>query len=62
MRKDKTAIYELALALKLTQEYVGDEALPRRRGWTWFDALTKHYPSMLEPSKAESLPVGEEPS
>ena len=49
-RKQRTAIYELAQALKLTQEYVGGELLPRLPGWSWFDALTKHAPEMLEQS------------
>ncbi len=47
-------VYELALAIKLTQEYVGDETLPRQEGWSWFDALMKYYPSMLEqPEKSD---------
>ncbi len=53
-RKQRTAINELAQALKLTQEYVGDDLLPRLPGWSWFDALTKHAPEMLEqPSLSE---------
>lgn len=32
----------LAEALRLTQEYVGDETLPALPGWSWFDAL-EHY-------------------
>jgi len=46
-RKQRTAIYELSLALKLTQEYIGDDLLPRLPGWSWFDALTKHAPELL---------------
>lgn len=46
----RKAIYELSLALKLTQEYVGDNLLPRLPGWSWFDALTEHAPEMLEQS------------
>lgn len=34
---------ELAEALRLTQEYVGDELLPPRPGWSWFDALDAFY-------------------
>ena len=53
-RKQRTAINELAQALKLTQEYVGDDLLPRVLGWSWFDALTKHAPELLEqPSPSE---------
>ena len=32
-------IDELEEALRLTQEYVGDEMLPRLPGWSWYDAL-----------------------
>lgn len=32
----------LATALRLTQEYVGDELLPPLPGWSWFDALNAH--------------------
>lgn len=32
----------LAEALRLTQEYVGDELLPPVEGWSWFDALKAH--------------------
>jgi hypothetical protein len=48
---------ELALALKHTQEYVGDELLPRLAGWSWFDALTKYFPAMLEEEEAAELPA-----
>lgn len=36
------AAAELAQALRLTQEYIGDELLPPIEGWSWFDALSKH--------------------
>lgn len=36
------AAAELAQALRLTQEYIGNEALPPIEGWSWFDALSKH--------------------
>lgn len=32
----------LADALRLTQEYVGDETLPPLPGWSWFDALEQY--------------------
>ena len=54
-QKEQTAIHELALALRLTQEYVGDGLLPRLPGWTWFDALTKHAPEMLEQTDMPAL-------
>ena len=56
-RKEQTAIYELSLALRLTQEYVGDDLLPRRSGWSWFDALTKHAPEMLKQSLSSDMPA-----
>jgi hypothetical protein len=46
---------ELAVALKHTQEYVGDELLPRLAGWSWFDALTKYFPAMLEEEAVNEL-------
>lgn len=33
---------DLATALRLTQEYVGDAMLPPRPGWSWFDALQEY--------------------
>lgn len=32
-------IAQLEEALRLTQEYVGDELLPPLPGWAWYDAL-----------------------
>lgn len=32
---------DLAEALDLTQQYIGDNLLPRQRGWSWFDALNR---------------------
>ncbi len=31
--------YRLAEALRLTQEYIGDDLLPHIDGWDWYDAL-----------------------
>ncbi len=51
-----TTIEELTEALRLTQEYIGDELLPRQEGWSWFDALTKYAPEKLEqPSESYDL-------
>jgi len=33
---------ELAEAIRLTREYVGEESLPAVPGWSWFDA-TQHF-------------------
>lgn len=44
----RAAVLELADALRLTVEYVGTDTLPPLPGWSWFDALSKHAPIMLE--------------
>ena len=49
------AIHELTEAIRLTQEYIGDELLPRKEGWSWFDALTKYAPEKLERSEPYDL-------
>jgi hypothetical protein len=46
--EDAVAIEELTEAIRLTQEYVGDQLLPPKEGWSWFDALTKYAPWKLE--------------
>ncbi len=38
---------KLAEALRLTQEYCGDDLLPPKPGWSWFDAL-EAYKSWVE--------------
>jgi hypothetical protein len=35
----KLAISVLRQAIRLTQEYVGDELMPPLEGWDWYDAL-----------------------
>lgn len=35
----ETVAMQLAEAIRLTREYVGDAVLPAREGWAWFDAL-----------------------
>lgn len=42
------AAQHLAEALRLTVEYVGTATLPALPGWSWYDALAEHYPSMAE--------------
>lgn len=44
----EAAIDELTEALRLTVEYVGNEVLPAREGWTWFDVLKKYRPAVAE--------------
>lgn len=43
-----SAAQQLAEALRLTVEYVGTATLPALPGWSWYDALTAHYPAMAE--------------
>jgi hypothetical protein len=50
----EAAIAELAQAIRLTREYVGEELLPPIEGWSWYDALRRHAP--------HELPASEEPS
>ncbi|WP_326804916.1 hypothetical protein OIE49_29465 [Streptomyces sp. NBC_01788] len=42
-----TAVAELAQALRLTREYVGEDVLPAVEGWSWYDALRRHAPHEL---------------
>lgn len=44
------AVAELAEAIRLTREYVGEELLPPVEGWSWYDALLRHAPSQLPAS------------
>lgn len=39
IEKLETRIYELEWALHFTQEYVGDETLPKEPSWTWWAVL-----------------------
>lgn len=38
---------ELAQAIRLTREYVGEDALPATEGWSWYDALLQWAPGEL---------------
>jgi hypothetical protein len=42
------AIAELTEAIQHTVEYVGTDVLRPYPGWSWYDALTKHSPELLE--------------
>ena len=44
---DRAAVAELAQAIRLTREYVGEELLPAVEGWSWYDALRRHAPHEL---------------
>jgi len=41
-------VQDLVEAIRLTVEYVGNETLPAKRGWSWFDALVKHAPDVAQ--------------
>lgn len=45
----------LATALRHTQEYLGDDVLPRIEGWSWYDALVEYerYTHPMGLSRAE---------
>jgi hypothetical protein len=43
----------LETALRLTQEYVGDEVLPRQPGWAWYDALHPGEPPVPAPKSID---------
>jgi hypothetical protein len=47
LEEAEAAIAELAQALRLTREYVGEELLPPAEGWSWYDALRRHAPHEL---------------
>jgi len=41
--------HDLAEALRLTVEYVGNDTLPAQEGWSWYDALNRYNPDMVRP-------------
>lgn len=49
--EEPIAIYDAALdlanAIRLTVEYVGNDMLPAQVGWSWFDALNRYNPEMV---------------
>lgn len=42
------AIDDLADAIRLTVEYVGNDMLPAVPGWSWFDALMTYRPELAQ--------------
>jgi hypothetical protein len=42
------AVYELAVALRCTVEYIGNDLLPAQEGWAWYDALRKYEPAIAQ--------------
>lgn len=53
-------MYDLATALRLTQEYIGSDALPPLPGWSWWDALTAHYGEPFVPADRRGRPIQDE--
>jgi hypothetical protein len=47
IRRLRAANAELAQAIRLTREYVGEDLLPAVEGWSWYDALRRHAPHEL---------------
>jgi hypothetical protein len=45
---DDSAAYELALAIRDTVEYIGNDLLPAQVGWAWYDALRKYEPGIAQ--------------
>jgi len=45
------AVQELAQAIRLTREYVGEDVLPAIEGWSWYDALCRWAPHELTPEQ-----------
>jgi hypothetical protein len=41
--------HDLAEAIRLTVEYVGNDMLPAIEGYSWFDALKRYNPDMVRP-------------
>lgn len=44
---ESKAVADLATALVQTRDYVHPISLPAREGWSWYDALKKHAPHVL---------------
>lgn len=40
--------YAMALALRDTVEYIGNDLLPAEPGWAWYDALRKYEPGIAQ--------------
>jgi hypothetical protein len=66
LEQAQAAVAELAQAIRLTREYVGEELLPPVDGWSWYDALRRHAPHELtaldgtEQPTTEAAPVREQ--
>ncbi|MGW3511195.1 hypothetical protein [Streptomyces sp. NPDC000994] len=53
----EAAAADLAQALRLTREYVGEDMLPAVEGWSWFDALRRHAPHELTAEERAAEPA-----
>lgn len=55
MNGDKAAqASRLAVALVLTQEYLGSDVLPPIEGWAWYDALCDYYGGPFIPADQQA--------
>lgn len=50
LEQERALSDQLAQALRLTQEYVGNELLPALPGWSWFDALEAYKAARATPA------------
>jgi len=48
IQSQQRATADLADAIRLTVEYLGLDILPAQPGWSWYDALAKHNPALLQ--------------
>jgi len=49
---------ELTTAILHTVEYIGTEMLPPIEGWSWYDAMVKHAPDLLQALAIPAKPAG----
>lgn len=54
------AVRELADAIRLTREYIGEDLLPPVEGWSWYDALRRWAPEYL-PQETMAEPEPDSP-
>jgi hypothetical protein len=54
----KAVAGQLAEAIRLTREYVGEVALPAVEGWSWFDATGAYNSAVLADLAVELVPPG----
>ena len=50
-----SAIDELVEAIRLTVEYTGNDVLPAKDGWSWYDALVKYAPDVAQQFRSNPI-------